>query len=165
MEIERKWNVPGWPEGFPLLKEQVMRQGYIHTRPTVRIRSEQEEDGSTAYILCVKSSGTLAREEVEVEVGPERFAALERVIGLPLIGKVRRTYSLSGGLHLEVSHVDEGLPTEFYYAEIEFPSVAEAEAFLPEGALADYLGEETTFKKGESMAAYWRKTRLSDADL
>ena len=162
MEIERKWNAAGWPEGLPLLKEQVMRQGYIHTGPTVRIRSEREEDGSTAYILCIKSRGTLAREEVEVEIGPEKFGTLEKVIGLPLIEKVRRTYQLQNGLRLEVSHVDEGLPTEFYYAEIEFPSVKEAEEFVPEGILASYLGEETTYKKGESMAAYWRKTRLSD---
>ena len=40
MEIERKWMVDRWPEGLPLYREQMMRQGYISVRPTVRIREE-----------------------------------------------------------------------------------------------------------------------------
>ena len=40
MEIERKWMVQGWPEGYPLRKEEEMRQGYVSVRPTVRIREE-----------------------------------------------------------------------------------------------------------------------------
>ena len=162
MEIERKWNVTGWPEGLPVVREQFMRQGYIHTRPTVRIREEQETGGGTEYILCIKSSGDLAREEVEIPVDEDTFHTLERVIGLPLILKLRRTYGLPGGLRLEVNHVDEGLPTEFYYAEIEFDTEEEAESFVPEGILRTFLGEETTYLKGESMAAYWRKTRLKE---
>ena len=46
MEIERKWLTDGWPEGLEETKRILMRQGYITTRPTVRIRSE-ESNGVT----------------------------------------------------------------------------------------------------------------------
>ena len=65
MEIERKWMVKGGPEGLPLREEFAMRQGYISVRPTVRIREEALTGGRTDYILCFKSGGGLAREEIE----------------------------------------------------------------------------------------------------
>ena len=42
MEIERKYRIdrfPGEEEGWPLVKEAVVCQGYIATSPTVRIRA------------------------------------------------------------------------------------------------------------------------------
>ena len=81
MEIERKWMVNGWPEGdLPLLFEQNMRQGYITTAPTVRIREEAEVNGKTEYILCFKSSGTLARKEIEIAISRDKFEELEDLI-------------------------------------------------------------------------------------
>ena len=79
MEIERKWLVKGWPQGLAPVKTFVMRQGYVTTRPTVRIRSEESE-GKTEYILCFKgkaSSDGLAREEIESPIDPVLFARLE----------------------------------------------------------------------------------------
>ena len=109
MEIERKWLVTGWPScDLPLIARQQMSQGYINVRPTVRIRKEvlMKEDGdSTDFVLCIKSGTGIAREEIEISIPEEKFADLERVIGLPLIGKERRTYLLSDGCHLEVNHV------------------------------------------------------------
>uniref|UniRef100_I5AVB1 CYTH domain-containing protein n=1 Tax=Eubacterium cellulosolvens (strain ATCC 43171 / JCM 9499 / 6) TaxID=633697 RepID=I5AVB1_EUBC6 len=161
MEIERKWMVNGWPEGdLPLLFEQNMRQGYITTAPTVRIREEAEVNGKTEYILCFKSSGTLARKEIEIAISREKFEELEDLIGLPLIPKVRRTYQLSDGHHLEVNHVDEGLPSEFWYAEVEFLTEDEARSWNPdEASLSDYLNNEVTNQPGQSMGAYWLVTR------
>ena len=63
MEIERKWLVEDWPKGLPLVEEHTMRQGYISVRPTVRIREEAKTGGETAWVLCFKSAGGLAREE------------------------------------------------------------------------------------------------------
>jgi CYTH domain-containing protein len=161
MEIERKWMVNGWPEGdLPLLFEQNMRQGYITTAPTVRIREEAEVNGKTEYILCFKSSGTLARKEIEIAISRDKFEELEDLIGLPLIPKVRRTYQLSDGHHLEVNHVDEGLPSEFWYAEVEFRTEDEARSWNPdEAGLSDYLNNEVTHQPGQSMGAYWLVTR------
>ena len=166
-ETERKWMVRGWPEedghDLPLLREQFMRQGYVATDPTVRIREEASvlPAGGTEYILCFKSKGRLSRREIEISIERETFAELEELIGLPLIEKVRRTYALPDGLELEVNHVEEGCPGEFWYAEIEYPDEEGARAWSAEDAgLGDYLSDDVTEQKGQSMAAYWRQTRL-----
>ena len=167
MEIERKWMVTGFPEGFPLLKSELMRQGYLTVHPTVRIREETllNEDGEpqhTEYILCFKKGSGLARREIEFPIEPDRFAELEELIGLPLIPKLRNTYLLPDGSHLEVNHVDEGLPTEFWYAEIEYASIDAARAWDPATVgLADYLNDDVTDQPGQSMGSYWLATRES----
>ena len=98
MEIERKWMVKGWPEGLPLREEFAMRQGYISVRPTVRIREEALTGGRTDYILCFKSGGGLAREEIERSIDKELFDDLEyKIIAKPLIPKLRRSYTLPDG--------------------------------------------------------------------
>lgn len=170
MEIERKWMVKNWPEDagitapLPFLREQTMRQGYISVRPTVRIREEAEHGGGTAYVLCFKSAGTsdgLTREEIEFQITPEQFGQLENLIGIPLIPKVRRVYRLPDGLHLEVNLVDEGMDTEFMYAEIEFETEEQARSWDPASAgLADYLDDDVTSEPGQTMGAFWEITRL-----
>lgn len=153
VEIERKWMVRGWPNNLELLYTEKMRQGYISTSPTVRIRDEDSK-----YILCFKSKGKLSRKEIEMEISKDKFDELEDLIGLPLIDKVRKTYLLSDGHHLEVNFVDE----KFYYAEVEFSNEEEALAFNPQDVnLADYLDDEVTYQKCQSMAAYWIETRVN----
>ena len=160
MEIERKWLTNGWPQGLEEQRRILMRQGYITTRPTVRIRSEASGD-VTEYVLCFKGAAGpdgLAREEIETNIAPELFAKLEAFIGRPLIEKEQRRYSLPGGLTLEVNQVDRGQPGEFFYAEVEFPTREAALAWQP-GELGEYLSDEVTGKPGQSMAAYWTETR------
>lgn len=160
MEIERKWLVKGWPENMEPCKVITMRQGYITTRPTVRIRSE-ESNGNIEYILCFKgktSPDGLAREEIESNIDQELFVRLESFLGKPLIEKQQRCYALPGGLILEVNQVDAGQPGEFFYAEIEFDTEEQAKTYEL-GNLAEYLNEEVTGTPGQNMAAYWRNTR------
>lgn len=160
MEIERKWLTDGWPQGLEEQRRILMRQGYITTRPTVRIRSEASGD-VTEYVLCFKGAAGpdgLAREEIETNIAPELFAKLEAFIGRPLIEKEQRRYALPGGLTLEVNQVDRGQPGEFFYAEVEFPTKEAALAWQP-GELEEYLSDEVTGKPGQSMAAYWTETR------
>ena len=153
VEIERKWMVKGWPNNLELLYTEKMRQGYISTSPTVRIRDEDSK-----YILCFKSKGKLSRKEIEMEIPKDKFDELEDLIGLPLIDKVRKTYLLSDGHHLEVNLVDE----KFYYAEVEFSNEEEALSFNPQDVnLGDYLNDEVTYQKGQSMAAYWIVTSVN----
>lgn len=161
MEIERKWLVEDWPKGLPLVEEHTMRQGYISVRPTVRIREEAKTGGETAWVLCFKSAGGLAREEIERPIDQALFDDLAaKIIARPLIEKVRRTYLLPDGNRLEVNHVDAGQPGAFWYAEIEYPTIAEAQAWTPGSpALARYLGSEVTGQPGQSMGAYWERTR------
>lgn len=160
MEIERKWLTDGWPQGLEEQRRILMRQGYITTRPTVRIRSEASGD-VTEYVLCFKGAAGpdgLAREEIETNIDLELFAKLEAFVGRPLIEKEQRRYALPGGLTLEVNQVDRGQPGEFFYAEVEFPTKEAALAWQP-GELGEYLSDEVTGTPGQSMAAYWTETR------
>ena len=165
MEIERKWMVNGWPEGLEMREEYAMRQGYLTVRPTVRIREESSSDGTTAYVLCFKSGSGIARKEIELNIPQDTFRELEDMIGLPLIPKVRRTYMLPDGLFLEVNHVDEGQPSEFWYAEIEYNSIEEARAWSAPESLAEYLADDVTDEPGQTMGAYWLLTRAGEQDI
>ena len=167
MEIERKWMVKGWPEesaSLPLVREEKMRQGYVTVYPTVRIREEEEKGGKTEHILCFKSPASpdgLSRREIEFPITPDQFAQLEDLIGFPLIPKLRRSYRLADGLLLEVNLVDEGMKTEFMYAEVEFHSEEQAHTWDPGScSLGGYLTDDVTQQDGQSMSAYWARTRL-----
>lgn len=155
MEIERRWKIAGFPENLPLLRQVHMRQGYIATAPVVRIRT----DGARC-VLCFKGKGTLAREEIETDIDAETFRRLEAFIGKPLVSKDYRVYALPDGRRLEVSLVDEDLPTRFFYAEVEFDTVEQAQAYVPPADIG--LQEEMTEDRGFSMSAYWKRTRLGD---
>ena len=164
MEIERKWMVAGWPASdektLPLLCTEYQEQGYLHTHaPIVRIRLQQR-GSAVKYVLCFKSEGLLVRKEIEIEVSKEEFAQLSDLIGQPLIRKERRIYALPEGLELEVNLVDEGLPTEFMYAEVEFDSEEQALSWNPAACgLGEYLSDDVTGQPGRSMSAFWAKTR------
>ena len=61
---------------------------------------------------------------------------------------------------LEVNHVDESQPTEFWYAEVEYPTVEAALAWQPKNCgLSTYLSDEVTGQPGQSMGEYWVETR------
>ena len=125
MEIERRWNVKGWPKNLKKIKSYLMEQGYICTMPAVRIRKEELSGGKTEHILCFKGKPDkmgLSREEIEIIIDEEKYVRLKNLIGKPMIRKIRNTYLLDDGLELEVNLVDEGFKTEFFYAEIEFES-------------------------------------------
>ena len=117
--------------------------------------------GAFADLAFYEEVKQAAREEIEREIDKELFTRLEeKIIGKPLIPKLRRSYQLPDGMVLEVNHVDEGQPTEFWYAEVEYPTVEAARAWRPEAVgLAAYLNDDVTDQPGQSMGAYWEQTR------
>lgn len=155
MEIERKWLVEGYPPDglYPCVRSSVQMQGYLATNPAVRVR-ETRCEGVSEYVLCIKGKGTLAREEIELELDKETFDRLCALLCGALVRKDHRVYRLPTGELLEVSLVDADRPTAFYYAEVEFDSMEQANAFVPPA----YLGEEKTEDPAFSMSSYWRKT-------
>ena len=155
MEIERKFLLGAFPE-LPVLEESVLYQGYLCTKPVVRIRSRKKADGTT-YELCFKGEGTLVRQEIELPIEEKVFSDLAELIGKPLVRKDFKVFRLPGGEKLECSFVDAGTPWEFRYAEVEFPTVEAAIAFAP----PEFLGREVTEEASFSMSSYWTKTRLN----
>ncbi len=157
IEIERKWLI----EGFPSLKPSahvMVEQSYISFAPAVRLSKRVREEG-TIYKLTIKSHGLLSRTEVEFKMSREEYEALLPLAPIPPVRKNMRYYNIAGGHVLECSLVDEGEPTQFYYAEVEFDSEEAANAFEP----PEYLGRELTHEEGQSMAAYYKKKAgLSD---
>lgn len=154
MEIERKWLMDGFPVGaLPCTGEALMEQSYLCTQPTVRLRRTVRPESET-FILCIKGKGTLAREEVELPLDKETYERLAALLPMAPIRKQFRTYRLPGGETLECSLVDPGADTAFYYAEVEFPTVEAARAFVPPAGL---LGEEKTEEGGFSMGNYWKR--------
>lgn len=159
MEIERKWLTQGWPAGLQPDRIIEMEQGYISVSPTVRIRSHREQGKADRYVLCFKGKGGLVRTEIETDIDKALFDQLREFIGKPLVKKEQRRYNLPGGLVLEANQVDPGQPTGFFYAEVEFAAEADALAWQPPKELAGYLQNEVTNQPGESMGAYWLRTR------
>lgn len=146
MEIERKFLIGGFPTALPLLEEAQVEQGYLAVHPVVRIR-RKEKKGVVSYVLCFKGEGTLAREEIELPLDGPTFTRLSALLEAPFIRKAYKVYALPDGHRLEVSCVDD----RFFYAEVEFASVEEANVFVP----PDFLGRDITEVPGCSMGEYW----------
>ena len=155
-EIERKFLIETFPEHLPLLEEATVWQGYISSEPVVRIRKKETATG-VGYRLCFKSKGTLVRTEVEMDLTAEKFDALSTLLEVPLIRKDFRVYALEDGRRLECSLVDKGAPAAFYYAEVEFNSEQDANAFVP----PSFLGEEKTEDPTFTMSHYWERKKAA----
>lgn len=154
-EIERKFLIDSFPTNFPLKRQYQVYQAYLSLDPEVRIRRNVKEGQDTTYFLTIKSGNGLVREEVELDISKDHFYALVKMIEHPFISKDFRVYQLPDGLELECSLVDEGMDSEFMYAEIEFPNVDAAERF----AALPVFKKEVTEDPAYRMKNYWKKTR------
>ncbi|MDD3692996.1 MAG: CYTH domain-containing protein [Oscillospiraceae bacterium] len=150
MEIERKFLIDKFPDNLPLVDEAVVYQGYISVNPVVRIRSVMSNSG-TRYELCFKGKGTIARQEIQIELDEKTFNELENLLNSPMVRKDFKVYELPGGHRLECSLVDEGEPTEFMFAEIEFDTLEQALEYQP----PEFLNREVTEDRYYGMASYW----------
>ncbi len=132
MEIEKKYLIKELPD---LSKYEYLEieQGYLSTHPVVRIRKKNDD-----YILTYKGSGMLAHEEIEAALTKEAYEHLATKIDGYLITKKRYLIPLAPyTIELDVfaGHMD-GL----IMAEVEFPSIEEADSFTP----PSWFGTEVT---------------------
>ncbi len=134
MEIERKFLTKAVPFAYETYPHKKISQCYISTLPTIRLRQMDE-----MYILTVKGKGHLAKEEFELTLTEEEYTHLKQKAETPVLEKTR--YEIALGNHL-IAELDiyaghlQGLMT----TEVEFSSVAEAEAFVP----PDWFGMDIT---------------------
>lgn len=133
-EIERKFLVAEMPRAESAAA--TIEQGYLalDDRGEVRLRRIDGE-----LLLTAKRGHGEVREEVEVSIHPKAFEALWPLTAGRRVRKVRHFVPLGEGLRAEID-VYEGDLTGLRTAEIEFDSLAEADAFAP----PPWLGEELT---------------------
>ena len=133
MEIERKFLVPKLPENLEDYPHTHIWQGYLCARPTVRIRKEDRE-----YTLTYKGKGMMAREEINMPLTKMSFLHLsEKIDGIPIV-KTRYRIPLEPYV-IELDVFDEP-HVGLWMAEVEFPSIEEANAFVPPA----WFGPEVT---------------------
>jgi adenylate cyclase len=138
-EIERKFLVhaerlPALPPGERLV------QGYLATRPTVRVRTHEGPEGERSAFLTIKGDGLLARDEFEYAIPFEDAVALFKLCKSALVSKMRHRLCLAedASLAWEVD-VFDGDNAGLIVAEIELPS--EEHPF----ERPEWIGEDVTF--------------------
>ncbi len=152
-EIERKFLIRSLPAPASLGKGDHLRQGYLVEEGDVTVRVRMTD---AAAMLTVKAGDGLARTEVEVSVSREQAEALWPHTDGRRIDKRRHRVELpeSSGLVAEVD-VYAGALTGLYTVEVEFDTVAAAEAFSPPA----WFGVELTGDSRWSNAALARNGR------
>jgi CYTH domain-containing protein len=133
MEIERKFLVDKLPTSLDILKTNNIEQGYLSIVPEVRIRMLNDQ-----YYLTVKSTGSLTRDEFEIEISNETYLDLKKnIIGKLLIKK--RHYVDIGNFvaELDIYKNFENLKI----VEVEFITEAQASQFI----VPEWFGKEVTY--------------------
>lgn len=133
MEIERKFLVRRLPENYTSCPFRQIEQGYLNTRPVVRIRQEDDK-----YYLTYKSEGFLEREEYNLPLNRESYLHMRSKADGCLITKKR--YLLPYKTYTIELDIFENRHAPLILAEVEFPTRQEALAFEPPA----WFGEDVT---------------------
>ncbi len=137
MEIERKFLIPQLPEDLESYPHTRIWQGYLCARPTLRIRKEISGE-TEEYTLTYKGKGMMAREETNLPLSRHGFLHLVgKIDGVP-IEKTR--YRIPLDAYVIELDIFEGHHEGIWMAEVEFPTLEEAEAFTA----PDWFGPEVT---------------------
>lgn len=142
-EIERKFLVKGLPEDLDKCKKLIIKQAYISTNPTIRLR-QQDDD----YVLTVKGRGIMKKVEYELPLDKGQFDGLWKKTEGNTIEKTRYRVPLDDNLIAELD-IYEGFLEGFMNVEVEFSSTKEAILFNP----PTWFGQEVTQNKEYSNAS------------
>ncbi|MDR2898992.1 MAG: CYTH domain-containing protein [Clostridiales bacterium] len=152
MEIERKFLVNKIPENIDSYEPVDIVQGYIFFDPALRLRKQ----GDT-YIITMKSSGGLVRQEYEMEISEHEFNRMWEKVEGHIIDKTRYKIPLENSLvcDLDVFHKNfDKLVT----AEVEFESVKASAKFIP----PCWFGREVTGNKSYANSAMAETGRIPE---
>lgn len=146
MEIERKYRITALPKGYEQFPSRLIEQAYLSTDPVIRIRKEDDN-----YYLTYKSKGLLAREEYNLPLTKEAYDHLLPKADGIVITKRRYLIPIEGTAYTIEMDIFEGSYAGLILAEVEFPTIEEAEAFLPPA----WFGEDVT------LSGEFQNSRLS----
>lgn len=132
-EIERKFLVKELPADLEEYEFHELEQGYLNTAPVVRVRKEDN-----SYYLTYKGKGFIEREEYNLPLTEEAYIHLVEKADGKIISK-RRYLIPFGNYTIELDIFHEPFKP-LIIAEVEFPSLEEANAFLP----PEWFGEDVT---------------------
>ena len=123
MEIEKKFTVKELPDlsGYDFHK---IEQAYINRKPTLRIRRQDDD-----YYFTYKGEGLMAREEYNLPLNEASYYHLRQKADGKIITKTR--YLIPYEAYTIELDVFEGDLAPLIIAEVEFPTVEEAESFIP----------------------------------
>lgn len=134
MEIERKFLLKSIPEDLERFPHRLIEQGYLCTAPVVRVRRSGEN-----FTLTYKGGGMMARREENLPLTQEGYHHLLAKADGNIITKTR--YCIPWGDYTIELDVFAPPLAPLVMAEVEFPTVEEAEAFTP----PEWFGREVTF--------------------
>jgi len=134
MEIERKFLISQLPENLSSYPCHQIEQGYLCTCPVVRIRRQDDD-----YILTYKSEGMLSREEYNLPLTAEAYEHLKPKADGIYISKKR--YCIPFGKYTIELDLFKGEVSPLILAEVEFPTVEEANDFVP----PEWFAEDVTY--------------------
>ncbi len=134
MEIERKFLIEKLPKELERYPHTRLEQGYLCTSPVVRVRRDGDD-----YYLTYKSAGLMAREEYNLPLNETSYNHLKEKADGRIISKTRYRIPLTETLTIELDVFDPPF-APLYLAEVEFPSIPDAKAFIP----PEWFGKEVT---------------------
>lgn len=124
MEIERKFTVKKLPQNLADYPFHLIEQAYLNTDPVIRIRRQDEE-----YYMTYKEKGLLARKEYNLPLNRTSYEHLKEKADGNLIAK--RRYLIPCPPYTIELDIFEPPFAPLIIAEVEFPSIDEANAFQP----------------------------------
>ena len=133
MEIERKFTVKALPENLDSYPFHLIEQAYLNTDPVLRIRRQDDE-----YYLTYKGKGLMAREEYNLPLNQSSYEHLLPKADGICISKKR--YLIPWDPYTIELDVFEKSLAPLIIAEVEFPSIEEANAFTP----PDWFDQDVT---------------------
>lgn len=138
MEIERKFTIKELPCHLDSYPFHIIEQAYLNTAPVIRIRKEDDN-----YYLTYKGQGLMAREEYNLPLNKASYQHLLPKADGTVISKKRYLLPLTNPAFTAdfapvkpselTIELDVFAPpfAPLIMAEVEFPSIEMANAFLP----------------------------------
>lgn len=152
MEIERKFLLKDLPSCLNDYECYRLEQAYITTKPVIRIRKKVKAgdvaSSDAKYILTVKSSGLMMREEYEIDIDEEGYNTVLKKAEGNIITKDRYIIPLDSSLKMELD-IFRGIFQGLVMAEVEFPDEESAKKYTP----PEFVSEEVTFDRRFSNSA------------